>query len=457
LKTIVEPREIPAKTWGEQKPKDCEYRLLKYTLQNECEDGTLLLNVVTGQMVLLDETERSLIDSLPAGYGSEMEALVKAHFLVPVGYDEKKAVDQLRKLMNAMGRRKEITGYTILPTTCCNARCFYCYEAGIPHITMAEETVEELIRFIAANHGDQQVDLGWFGGEPTLGIGVIDRICTALKEQSIDYISSMISNGYLLNEEIARKAKDLWKLTNIQITLDGTEEVYNKVKSYVNIQDSAFQRVLKNIGHLLNREIRVSVRMNLDRHNADNLEQLIRELASRFGGQKLFTAYVHVLFDDCGFKPVSRSDSETVELWKRANELNALIRAKGMSYDRGEEGLPAIKASYCMADGDRAVLVNPDGSFSKCEHYCGKEKVGDLWHGITDTETVADWKERVWFPECETCPVVPSCAKLKKCFSCQSCIGITRENDIEMYKANMRSVYEKNGKGEHCGKEVKNN
>jgi len=444
LKTIVEPREIPAKTWGEQKPKETEYRLLKYILRTECEDGILLLNVVTGQMILIEDAELQLIESLPAAYTPEMEALVKAHFLVPTGYDEKKAVDQLRKLMNTMSRKKEITGYTILPTTCCNTRCFYCYEAGIPHITMSDETAEELIRFIAAHHGDKKVSLSWFGGEPTLGIRIIDRICSALQEQGIEYTSSMISNGYLFNEETARKAKELWKLTNIQITLDGTEEVYNKVKAYVNIEGSAYQQVLQNIEYLLAQEIRVSVRMNLDKHNADNLEELVENLSNRFGGQKLFAAYVHVLFDDCGFQPIERNDAVTTDLWKRANELNARIRTKGLEYSKRKTELPSIKAHYCMADNDSAVIINPDGTFSKCEHYCQTENVGNLWQGITDQASVTAWKERVWHTDCEDCPIVPSCAKLKKCFSCDSCKAVIRDNDIKQYKMNMCSVYEDN-------------
>lgn len=446
MKTIVDPREIPAKTWGEQKPKDTEYRLLKYTLQNECEDGTLLLNVVTGQMVLLDETERSLIVSLPAGYGPEMEALVKAHFLVPVGYDERKAVDQLRKLMNTMGRRKEITGYTILPTTCCNARCFYCYEAGIPHITMKEETVEELIRFITVHHGEKKVNLSWFGGEPTLGIEIIDRVCTALKESGIEYTSSMISNGYLFDEDVAQKARNLWKLTNIQITLDGTEEVYNKVKSYINVKGSAYQRVLNNIDNLLAQEIRVSVRMNLDKHNADNLEQLVDELASRFRGKKLFSAYVYVLFDDCGYQPIVRNETEDTDLWIRANQLNDLLRKKGLEFTKTNTELPSIKANCCMADSDGSVLINPDGSFSKCEHNCGMENVGNLWQGVTNSEELLSWKERVWFLECEGCPVYPACVKLKKCFSNKVCRQLMRENDIELYKRSMVSIYAEEGR-----------
>ena len=36
----------------------------------------------------------------------------------------------------------------------------------------------------------------------------------------------MVSNGYLLNSEMILRAVEQWKLREIQITLDGTEEKY---------------------------------------------------------------------------------------------------------------------------------------------------------------------------------------------------------------------------------------
>ena len=37
----------------------------------------------------------------------------------------------------------------------------------------------------------------------------------------------MISNGILFDEESVKKAKEFWKLGNIQITLDGTYDYYD--------------------------------------------------------------------------------------------------------------------------------------------------------------------------------------------------------------------------------------
>ena len=49
----------------------------------------------------------------------------------------------------------------------------------------------------------------------------------------------MISNGYLFSEEIIDRAARLWELRNVQITLDGTEKVYNETKAYIAPKDNA--------------------------------------------------------------------------------------------------------------------------------------------------------------------------------------------------------------------------
>jgi len=453
VKIIVEAQALPAKLWGRQKPKETMYRLMRFLLRTECDDGTLLHNVVTGELVLLDAAETALLEQLPAAHTAAMDALIEAHFLVPVEFDEKKSVEQLRRLMRAANRSRELVGYTILPTTGCNARCFYCYEAGIPYITMTEETADRLAAFIDAHHGEKPVELNWFGGEPTLGVNIIDRICRAMQEREIEYTSSMISNGYLFDETLAEKAKKLWKLKNIQITLDGTEPVYNRVKAYVRSDGSPYRKVLENIGFLLAQEIRVSVRMNLDRYNAEDLETLIAELAQRFAGQKYFSAYTWPLYDNCGYTPVVHNQEERLWLENKSAELNRLIEQKQIDYIK-DKNLPSVKAVFCMADSDAAVIVNPDGTFSKCEHECGKENVGNLEDGFTDAERIATWKKQIIPPECEDCVLYPSCFKIENCISAGQCFAVNRDQKIESYFAGMIAAWKNssvNGGGEHEG------
>ena len=127
MKTIVKANSIVSSVVGEQPVKDADYRLMKYTFQVETEDGMLLHNVITGQLVLLTEKEKRALDRLPMRVDEGLTDLISGYYLVPAGFDEYSFVQGYRRVlqMSEKNKKKAITKYTIFPTTCCNAHCFY--------------------------------------------------------------------------------------------------------------------------------------------------------------------------------------------------------------------------------------------------------------------------------------------------------------------------------------------
>ena len=100
---ITRAQERVEKIWGKKAPEQgVVYRPLKYLIKKECDEGLLLLNGVTGELVLLNKEETEAFSSLPGLYNDEMAALVSDRFLVPVSFDEKRSVDQLKALVRAM-------------------------------------------------------------------------------------------------------------------------------------------------------------------------------------------------------------------------------------------------------------------------------------------------------------------------------------------------------------------
>ena len=94
-------------------------------------------------------------------------------------------------------KSNEITGYTIFPTTDCNARCFYCFELGRSRIKMSIETAQKVVQYIKAHCGGKKVNISWFGGEPLFHQEAIDTICDGLRAEGVEFASTMVSNGYL--------------------------------------------------------------------------------------------------------------------------------------------------------------------------------------------------------------------------------------------------------------------
>lgn len=413
MKVIVDGKPLIVRLFGRQKIKDAEYRLMNYVLINHCEDGTLMHNSITGMLVLLSEEEERLLNTLPAMRSEAMSELIENHFLVPVSYDERDTVQKLRKLVRHFDAQIGIESYTILTTTNCNARCFYCYESDLPHVNMDESTADKLVDFMVEHKGRRPLQLHWFGGEPLVCVNRIDQITKALTDRGVRFVSSMTSNGYLFTDEIVLRAVELWKLGSVQITLDGTEEVYNRTKAYVGIHGSPYRRVLENIKRLLSRDIRVVIRLNLDKHNADDLNSLVSELNEIIDDRSKIEVYSHILFEDAGFTPIERDDESRAMLYSRQIQLNQELERLGLG--RNHRALPFLKTHNCMADTEHAAVVYPDGRLFKCEHVAIGDEYDSLYESIANPSGVEKYQVETELESCRSCPLYPGCVLLKHC------------------------------------------
>ena len=212
MKTILSESESLGQLWGHPEAKETQYRWMKYLLRTEVEDGVLIHNNVTRHLILLTSEEAQSLENLPAKPTELMQELIANHFLVPENFDEYRSVNQLRRVLQSRETGDAINHYIILPTTYCNARCFYCYESDYPRVHMTEETAEKLIDFIDEHRQGKDVILDWFGGEPLVGVDRIDQITQGLRNRGVQFVSSMISNGYLFDEEVIERSISLWNL-----------------------------------------------------------------------------------------------------------------------------------------------------------------------------------------------------------------------------------------------------
>ena len=416
----------------------------KYVLRNETEEGTLLCNTLTGELVQLSSKEKAFFDSLPGKMDVDFAEMASRRFIVSEKCREEKTIDQLRSLTL---RRKEATGliryFNILPTTYCNARCFYCFESGIRRAHMSSDTAEQLVEYIASRCGGKAVRLSWFGGEPMIGKERIDQICDGLDKRQITFQSDMTSNGYLFDESSVKCARNKWNLKKIQITLDGTEEIYNRTKAYAGVNDNPYERVIRNIGYLQENGVQVNIRLNLDLHNSKDLENLIEELADIFGGKPNIYVYIHTLFSNVGFMPIQHKDEDQEMLKVHMRKLRRTLEEKGWKQFNPKD-LPALKATACMADDPASIQCTPDGILSKCEDQIYNHSIGTLSDGITDRKEISWWRDRVIHEECKTCPLYPSCAwLLAHCpTSHGECRPEERERRINGYQELMLTKYQ---------------
>lgn len=191
MKLIRDASEIIAKTLGEQAVgQDEAVRLASWCVAVPAGDGgVLLLNNFTKELILIDDGDglSGLHDLKETD--SELFCYLSRHwFTVPVALDDKNLVDEVRSVVSCMNKPEGIVGYTILTTTDCNARCFYCYEQGLERVNMSRQTALDTAEFIKKTAG-KKIKLHWFGGEPLFNSSVIDIITDELKKSGIEYHS----------------------------------------------------------------------------------------------------------------------------------------------------------------------------------------------------------------------------------------------------------------------------
>ncbi len=416
--TIVNPMEHIDKLWGKQRIMDDDtYRMMRYVLRVDYDGKVLLHNVVTGQLVILEQAEAEAVDKLPMKYGPVMEQLVTKHYLVAEAYDEHLQVVKMREILRKLDdahKEQGIIYYTILPTTACNAHCFYCYERGLKTETMTPQIIRAVVEFIKKQYKGDRIWIRWFGGEPTLAEHLIDQICKGLEEKQIDFASRMTTNGFLIDGKMIMKMKELWHLEQVVISMDGSEENYNRIKAFADVNDNPYQRVMRNIGFLLNDGISVALRMNFDKENYCDFRNLLDDVEKKFGHNPLLEVRPHQI------NPRTRDTDvgsyQEYEQWynEKIVELNEMSRRKGFFHK--EYPLPSLKYKVCMAASDNAVVIMPDGSLVSCPDLLSSDQIkGDLWQGIIDIEKTRQWKQFGDYERCRKCLFFPRCAVVINC------------------------------------------
>ena len=387
-------------------PEDSEWKLSQYVIRIDLEDHILYFHTFTKECLVCDPSEE-----LPeAVHGTKQTEqyrdLIERRFYVPQDSDETAAYCNLLSLLRNLDTYHGITSYTILPTTYCNARCFYCYELGYHFISMSDENTDKLISFIEKTHADEEIRLNWFGGEPLLGKNLISRVTAALREKEISFKSSIVTNSSLFTEPLILEAISQWNLKGVQITLDGDEEEYNRRKNYFDTSVSPFTKVIQNMVLLHNHGIGLFIRLNTDYENLDSMKKLAVRLNALFEDKSNITVYAHPLFS-------MQAGKDCLDIWKKSLEIEKLFRSYGFK-TMEKRGTSRFKTYYCMNDNPSHIVINADGMLYGCEH-CQKEtqlcSLDEIPQKSTKkTVTVSDLQEK-----CRHCAFLPDCTEFSSC------------------------------------------
>lgn len=423
MEHILKANPDVMKILGDGTATGSKYRLIKYLEVVEISSGVLMFNTLTRELVFLTKEEFENVFSL--------EYMKQHWYVIPDEFNEEEQLELIRWVYETRRTNKYITEYTILSTTECNARCHYCYEKQYKKHSMTKETADQVVKYILTNSGEEKIRLCWFGGEPLVNVEIIDYICSKLRENNTVFFSNMISNGYLMDKVMIKKAKNDWNLKKIQITLDGTEDTYNAIKSYIYDGGSPFIIVMDNIRALLDADVSVQIRLNMNPNNAEDLLALVYELGKKFGNDDKICVYSHFILDS--LKPQNEwyTDDEWEKLYQYQEMIERVIRNEFVG-SKSNHLSRRIKVNHCMADSGTSRVIAPDGRICLCEHCEETEYVGSVFSSVTDNEKIAEWnKQAKPLPQCKDCSLYPECYEIEKCPSHMSCNEFLRRARVE--------------------------
>ena len=343
--------------------------------------GVLAFNASSAALLRIRPEKREAFDRVlarPEIAATEEErrfrdVLVEKKFLVDDGFDEVARLEARNRWYRYGG---SLFSLALAPTLACNLRCDYCYERPSP-ARMTEETESALLGFADRRmRGAETVSVTWFGGEPTLCLGTIERVQAGLRSLAERHGAKLlpggiVTNGWLLDREAAGRLAAAGVAT-AQVTLDGPREVHD-ARRKLSDGRGTFDRIVGNLAGAAD-VLRCTVRVNVDERNATSAAEVVAELR-RLG----LLDRIHV--DFAQVRPSNGTCADLSEACYSVEEFaRHLVELYGRLLDDGFEGVeyPTVSpGGQCGADCDRAFVVAPDGTLFRC------------WEEITDGEAAS--------------------------------------------------------------------
>lgn len=406
MKQIAKPNEFILSILKKELPANGSViHISQFCIQS----GTLLFHTFTKEVLdLEDSLLKNEIVLSEENRNSELINYMYTHqFYVREGINEAEVYCSTISAVRALKRKKGLSGYTIIPTTFCNARCFYCYELDYHFTSMSEETADLLVSFIENTHGNNKVHLRWFGGEPLVGLPMIRRITSQLNQKRIIFDSYMISNASLFTPEIAEEALTQWHLTRIQITLDGTKEEYLRRKAYFDHNERPhFEDVISAINEMQKNRVEVVLRLNVDFDNLQNHYELADQLKEMIPFRDRLVVHAAPLMQ-------VMASYRFREILEECFRLQDYYRNLGF-YIHTYRGFMKLKDYYCTAASLGGVSIDPKGDIYTCEYCFEGEKLGNIssteLKKRNQTASLSDLLDK-----CVHCAFLPCCTEFTGC------------------------------------------
>jgi len=334
-----------------------EYKINKYLYVSHKNEIVVIYNMLNHSIFAITKDKYSLLKNNELSEVMDknpilFSAMEKLGVILSYDFDE---IDMIKMMNRKAIFSNETYRLTINPTEECNFRCWYCYEKHKKG-KMHQNTMDTIVNHIKLKIEDKSLKnlhLDWFGGEPLLYFDEIvyplaKEIIYLLNNAQIPFANIITTNGYLINKERIEKFREI-SLKQFQITLDGNQEMHDKIR-YVKNKEGSFNTIMSNINLLVEElDANIIVRINYTEKTLEGVNEIINLFSEK--AKDKITILFQQVWQDSHNKYVS------------ADENKREFEKCGINISNYE-----LRKSHhvCYADLESQVLINHDGKIYKC-------------------------------------------------------------------------------------------
>lgn len=308
----------------------------------------------------------------------------------------------------------------------CNLACRYCFagegEYQGRRALMNLETGKAALDFLIAHSGSRRnLEVDFFGGEPTLNYAVVKELVAYGREQEKihdkNFRFTLTTNGVLLNDEIMEFANK--EMANVVLSIDGRKEVNDRMRPFPNGTGS-FDTIVPKFQKFADsrQQERYYARGTFTHHNLDFSKDVLY-LADLGFRQISVEPVVAPAQEDYAIREedlpqlFEEYDFLAKEIIRRRKEGNGF---QFFHFMIDLEGGPCVakRLSGC-GSGTEYLAVTPWGDLYPCHQFVGNEAflMGNVWDGVKNTALGEQFK---------SCNVYAK-EKCRECFARFYCSG----------------------------------
>ncbi len=314
-------------------------------------------------------------------------------------------------------------------TARCNLRCRYCYFFNNEAVEYRDLSADAWLRFFDELGSLGVMNLSLAGGEPFIREDLPELIEGIVRNRMR---FSLLSNGGLIDDEIAAFLAGTGRCEYVQVSVDGScAEVHDTCRG-----KGAFDGAIRGIRTLQRHQINIAVRVTLHRNNIHDLENTAHFLLDELGLPQFGTNAAGYLGTCC----VNANDL-LLNIAERQEAMTTLLHlaekypgrisasagplSEGRTWPRMEaaraQGQPAFhNGGFLTGCGcpSSKISVRADGAIVPCNMlnhivlgYMNRDSLADVWQNSPGLNQLRNRKSipLPQFEFCADCAYVPYC------------------------------------------------